>query len=408
MAALAKLVALYCGQGMAHVLEIYNGGAVTAAADGLVLIDFGGNKSAAEDAVNYVYTKLKAQTNPKIDLMVISHQDKDHLYLLGPLGDKLRDEGLTFTLGGLYAGGQNWGAESTATVKKFLKLPTGTVPTLAMEPYRSDYAGAKKRADAKSLITFSGGEIVLRVAVAQVKITSGGEDIIRNGSSAVIVIENGDKSIVLPGDATYQTLDAINDLYTEWVGGTPLIPPVAALEVPHHGALRTAVEDYDSSGTTGDFNFDIIKDFAAYLEAKEIYASAGMRNTHGHPVKEVLDVFNASLAATDTDTEYVAFVFDNKSVARRSRFDNFKEKVAKRTTILRMSDDRSQYWWTNIEVTLHKAVAMGKAVRNTRTLNEILAEQGLGPLAPLTRPPVYAPAPTPEERAAAPPTKESA
>lgn len=399
MSTLAKLVSLFCGQGMSHILEIYNDGVVKPAADHIVLIDFGGNKSVGDDAVDYVVEKLKAQTTPRIDLMVISHQDNDHLYLLTPLREKLEAEDVEFELGGLYLGGLNWSGASRKTVADFIAAAKGNTLTVSMEPYRSDYAGKGKRSDLGSLTAF--GDVTLRVAMAQLKVSSSGTDIIRNGSSAVIVIENGQKSIVLPGDSTYETLDKINELYLAWVGSKSLIPTVAALEVPHHGALRTSVENYVASSTTDDFNFSIIQEFSDNLAAQEIFASAGMRNTHGHPVKEVLDVFNAGLAATPDDVEYVAFVFDNKSVERRSRFTNFSEKIAKRTTILRMSDDYARYWPTNIEVTLHRSVAAGAAVRNSRTLTEILAEQGLGPGAAGGPPTVYAPPPTEAERAGA-------
>jgi hypothetical protein len=423
MAALAKLVALYCGQGMAHLLEIYNDGKVKDAADHLVLVDFGGNKKPGANAVDYVVAKLGAQRAamrpPTIDLMILSHQDGDHLNLLGPLGIGLKNQGIKFTLGTVYAGGHAWEESNIKTVNTFVHQAENWKDTTprklfnsivkSFEPSRCDYDGASKIDDAQVLGEFGFDfEIKVRVAVAQLPPVSKVKSDICNGTSAVIVIENGKESIVLPGDATYQTLHFVNEkLYDSWTKANlkPLIPPVTALEVPHHGAICTSVQGYDPQGATAEFDFDIIKRFAGFLAAKEIFASAGLKTIYGHPVKEVLDKFKPYLIARES--EFVAFVFSNKGVERKDRFAYFKKNYATRTTRVSVNPDVMPVW-TNITVRLGNGVLQGEAVSNTLTLDEILAEQGLRPAAPPRRPPVYAPAPTPDERGEAAPPPASA
>lgn len=375
MATMARIVGLFAGQGMAHLIEIYNGGVVQPAADFLVMIDFGGNTGPGENAVDYTFNKITAMTVPRIDLMVISHQDSDHLKLLTPLGDKLQAASIAFQIGAIYCGGHGWSAASVATVKSFVSKASNatSVVTSFAEPFRTDYANLNKLKFLKQY-----GIVKIRVLIAQIKLPKVEDDILRNGTSAVIVVENGESAVVLPGDATFQTLDEINKMYAAWEkkGKSP-VPSVTMLEVPHHGALRTAVENYLATGLSSTFDFIIVQSFGNFVRPDGIYASAGKRNTHGHPVKEVLDVFDKHLDSTKTFNEYVAFVFDNKSVERRDRFENFKQKLIKRTTVTRINPDGS-YYWTDIVVDLVKGSTVDAMIRNDRSLDEILVEQGLG------------------------------
>ncbi len=210
--------------------------------------------------------------------------------------------------------GLDWSKDNRELVKNFFLL-SKTRPVYGFsEPFRSDYDGVKTRAKLGKLVELDG--VFFRLLTSQLKV-SGRQDIVRNASSAVVVIENGVQSVVLPGDSTYQTMAYINELYDGW-GAKPLVPSVRGLEVPHHGALRTAVESYLAKGTTDDFDFSIVQSFANNLAPGCVFASAGLLNTHGHPVKELLDIFDGTLAAFGKHT-YVAFEFDAKSVAKKQR-----------------------------------------------------------------------------------------
>ncbi|TFG89428.1 MAG: MBL fold metallo-hydrolase, partial [Hyphomicrobiales bacterium] len=94
-----SLRALWCDQGMAHMLETYDSNEATAPS-GLALVDFGAEtmfKSsvlrtniaapAVTTILNMLILQVQAGLPPKLDYVVISHQDTDHWSLLNYLMD---------------------------------------------------------------------------------------------------------------------------------------------------------------------------------------------------------------------------------------------------------------------------------------------------------------------------------
>ena len=199
-------------------------------------------------------------------------------------------------------------------------------------PFESDYAKAKKREDLGDITSF--GNTFVRVIISGLKLSSGGPDIIRNASSTVVAVENGEWSVILPGDATYHTMAEVNGFYKKW-GTKPLIPTVFMLEIPHHGALRTAVENYTAKTPLAELDFSIITAFATYLAPQEVVASAGPRNNHAHPVKEVIDVFVPTLS-TSYSRNYVAYVFDKKKSKKVEGWEQFSTTKGIRTTVFQI------------------------------------------------------------------------
>ncbi|MGW0748134.1 MBL fold metallo-hydrolase [Streptomyces sp. NPDC002587] len=297
---------LWCGQGMTTLVEIYDDGVEKDAADYLALIDCGGSPTYGKDAVNLIKDKVaKRTTTPKkLDLVVISHQDDDHNGLLGALGKELKT--LDARVGSVHIGGLSWIQGNKDSVTEFLaavKYAGGAVNFDA--PAQTDYPGGGV---APTHIA-AHGDVKFRLLISNLAVPNVTDDIVRNGSSAVVVVDNGINTVVLPGDATFQTMLAINTR----LGGAQLTPQVLALEIPHHGALRTAVENYAKSGKKKtDFTWTIIDDFATkVMKPKNVGASAGPWNTDNHPVQEVIDVF---IGTTETVTAhtYVAFIFFQK------------------------------------------------------------------------------------------------
>jgi hypothetical protein len=290
MPSLTRVMILYCGQGMTTLVEIYGDGVVKPAADYLALIDCGGSiPKGAGIAVNYVANKILAKADKRLNVLSISHQDADHVRLLSDLTTKLTGQGATCAR--IFAGGSNWSSTNQSTVKEFAKVvgvnPGGIVFGVAQ---CTDYGNATKRDELTHLDQF--GDVYLRVLISGLAI-SGSADIQKNGSSAMVVIENGSFSVVLPGDATYQTMDAVTTILQRVQPS--LLPTVTGLEIPHHGALRTSVENYYAGGQLDDFNWTKLKEFARVLNAKQVVASAGPNNSFHHPIEEVLQVFAAGL-----------------------------------------------------------------------------------------------------------------
>ena len=412
MPARARIVGLYCGQGMSHLIEIYVNGVVKAVADFLILIDFGGDEKYSEDAVNYVYTKLKAQSdsgrNAKFDLTIISHQDKDHLILLGPLGDKITAEGLVIQFGKVFLGGVAWDAKNKKTVNDFFGISKTRPAYNWSETQRSDYYNVKSRPKLGKLDEFGG--FAFRVLISQLAIPKGSRpDFVRNASSTVVVIENGTETVILPGDATYQTMNYVNELYKAW-GGNKLIPMVRALEVPHHGAMRSAAENYVASKTSDQLVMTIVNQFSKNLQADIVFASAGYLNLHGHPVQEVFEVFQPHTITID-DHIYVAFVFDEKGGKKKEHYYEFNTDDAMLTTLVGLNNGPV---WKNITIRL-PSTGVISPVEAKYTLAELLIRDGLTPPPemlrsrtsgrnPAPQPPVVvsAPAPTPEELSSKP------
>jgi hypothetical protein len=408
---------------MSHLIEIYSDGVIKDVADYLILIDFGGDEKYAADAINYVYTKLKAQSDKrglaKFDLTVISHQDKDHLVLLGPLGVKIT-EGIAngdikqIQFGGVFLGGVAWDQKNKNTVDTFFGISKTRPQYNWSENQRSDYLNVNSRSNLGKLDEFPGvAGFAFRVLISQLAVpglTKSQEDIKRNASSTVIVIENGKDAVILPGDATYHTMKYITDLYTSW-GINLLIPAVRALEVPHHGAIRTAVENYLASSKADEVNMDIVKKFAKDLAPLEAFASAGNLPNHGHPVYEVLEIFKNKVGFKVENHTYVAYAFDEKGDKKKEHYHEYATTDAIRTTLVSFLNGLV---WKNITIELPK-VGTDSAVEAKYTLAELLIRDGLTPPPEMLRsrtsgtppappPPfvVYAPAPTPEEAASKP------
>lgn len=341
MAQLTRVAILFCGQGMSTLIEVYNGGDPTQAPDNLVLLDFGGNQRHAEHAATYVVERLKRQASPKFDYVIISHQDGDHLSLLGALTDAIKAAGLTVPTPNVFAGGCNWSAANKKRLQNFLS-PDALTKLIVNAPYQSHYKDATKASEVDELIAF--GNTHVRVLISGLKLSSGGEDIIRNASSAVIVVENGYRSIVLPGDSTYHTMNAINTMSNIWDASPKLVPTVRGVEVPHHGALRTSVENYTAGLTTDDYDFKIIKTFVKTLQPEIVAASAGPANTHNHPIKEVLDVF-VDYSDFVKAHPYVAYVFDKSKSKKHDGWEQLSTDDAIYTTVERYDVSNGDYWW---------------------------------------------------------------
>ncbi|MFD5623208.1 MBL fold metallo-hydrolase [Streptomyces yangpuensis] len=299
---------LWCGQGMTTLVEIYDDGVEKDAADYLALIDCGGSPTYGKGAVDHIANKVaKRKATPKmLDLVVISHQDDDHNGLLGALGEELKK--IDARVGRVRLGGLSWIQGNKDTVNAFLTAVKYAGDAVVFDaPAQSNYfddgSAPTHIAEHK--------DVKFRLLISNLTVPGATPDIVRNGSSAVVVVDNGINTVVLPGDATFQTMLAINTK----LGGAPLTPQVLALEIPHHGALRTAVENYASGKKKTEITWTIIEDFATkVMKPKSVGASAGPWNSENHPVQEVIEVFVGTTETVPPHT-YVAYLFFQKGNA---------------------------------------------------------------------------------------------
>ncbi|HEU0131218.1 MAG TPA: MBL fold metallo-hydrolase [Mycobacteriales bacterium] len=335
MAALTIVRVLFCGQGMTNLVEVYDDGVEKAAADWLALVDCGGNTSWGAYAVAHVVAKVKARTPKRLDCIVVSHQDDDHIALLKQLGPELKK--LKATVGLFYAGGLQWSSASDTIVHDFLDTVGYPRKNVLQDGAGavSDYVGAKKRSELTAIA--SHGDTSLRRLMTNVNLTSGPPDIKRNASSTVVAVDNGTNVVLLPGDATYETMSQIYGLPA---AAKKLVLPVFATGIPHHGALRTAVENYVASKDPKTFGYAIVDAFASLIGSQRAAASAGPYNGHKHPIQEVLMRFYSKLTGAPQHT-YVSYIFQRSNGATHDGWTTWDSKHALDCTVVSIGEHAS-------------------------------------------------------------------
>lgn len=335
MPSLTLVKMLYCGQGMMTLVEVYNDGVEKDAADHLALVDCGGSSGTpTDDSLAYIATKVGHQAAKKLACVVISHQDADHVRYLGLLGGNLP---AGTTVDTIVVGGLQWGGPSLASLRTFAKAVGFAEkdifwPAKGWTDYPPDGDAGKLGYRAKL------GDTYLRLVISGVSV--GGKDI-KNVSSAVVAVDNGSYRIVLPGDATVETMRAINALPSI----ATLLQPVSAVSIPHHGALRTSVENYLSyskGGRSGGFTYTVLEKFAGEtLAAKRAGASAGPWNSHHHPMQEVMTRFYPS-TAPDTKHSYVSWIFNDQ------KWQGWDASHAAYCTVQKLDDSKGVYTYGQV------------------------------------------------------------
>lgn len=331
-----KVSALDCDQGMGTLIKVYETDKGTDKLVSLALIDLGTDRrTEAQGAVTDVIDALKEMATPKIDLLVVSHQDKDHWSLLPDLQEKIGTDVPTTTMGSLYRGGVQWGKPAIKALKAWqTKFGVNFTP-FAKSNSGYDVPGTKKLL--KDL-----NDVKFRVLVTNLESSRSAGDLQKNGSSAVILVEFGGRTVILPGDAISETLGYINDLCAKWVAkgkGNPLTP-CDVLQVPHHGALRTIADNYTAEREKKKRKVDIAGDFADNVSARYIVASAGYMSKHLHPSREVLKILSNAVRTDAAKHTYVDFSFEE---------DVWEERETEKgiyTTVLTIDSPTKRTSWT--------------------------------------------------------------
>jgi beta-lactamase superfamily II metal-dependent hydrolase len=287
------LRALWCDQGMAHLLTLYDAVEATAPTS-VVLIDFGAETmfksrvlktNLAAPAVTTVVEMLllqqQAGLTPKLDYVLISHQDTDHWSLLNYLMDAVDELAVPMKVGQIIYAGADWGKGASDTVKRLRAYGAGgDAPVMALKSNVSDYRDANGTPG--SLLAI--GDLVLRILIANAPISSKSPALRKNGTSAIVVIDYHSERMILPGDSTWETLWYANKLLNAWT--TSPVQPVKIVSVPHHGALDTITR----KNLGKDSNLDELRAFTDLLKPEAVIASAGYENSFKHPYLIVLKV----------------------------------------------------------------------------------------------------------------------
>ncbi|WP_372022648.1 hypothetical protein P7L70_04615 (plasmid) [Tistrella mobilis] len=316
-AAHIKLDALWCDQGMAHVVEIYEKSSDALPAS-IVVIDFGVEvmkksgvlvEQQAAPAVAYLVNLLKALQQagrtPTIDLFVVSHQDTDHWGLIPYFVEAIKQDDIPLVVSKLCYGGQFWKPKSSDALK--LLRPYVPDPDENFLPYKANVTDYGTPDVGKGELAHF-GDVVFRTLIVNAPVSSPTSSLKINGTSAVLVIEFGGYVLVLPGDATWETFKRADEILALWTKGSPL-KPCLFLSAPHHGALATI-----SQGGTSKIDVAYFDKFIDYCTPLTVLASAGSNNSFNHPILEVLYVMCKSIGTGQYGSHsFVAFKYEDKT-----------------------------------------------------------------------------------------------
>lgn len=289
---------LWCDQGMAHLLEVYEEGGSQDIPAALVLIDFGAEQmfksrvlkaNQAAPAVGFIVEKLlqlvEAGKEARIERVVISHQDTDHWSLINYLLDAVEAKEIDLKIGKVAYGGSDWAAGAKAAVARLGEYTADAKKDLVpWTGFYTDYNGDK----GTKTELFHVGDVYLRTLVVNAPVTSKSPSLKKNGTSAMMVIEFKGTTYILPGDATWETLKSANGVIDNWVKkqkANPVIPCFVA-SAPHHGSLETIVP----KSKAADIDFTLASKFTDLTRPNSVIASAGSKNSFKHPYLSVLGV----------------------------------------------------------------------------------------------------------------------
>lgn len=283
---------LWCDQGMAHMLKGYEDAAGTVP-DVIALFDFGATlnfitkvlkPAIAAPAVSKVADALVSQKTatrtPRLDLVVVSHQDDDHWRLLSYLMDEMEVRKCAFSVGRIIYAGADWGATALGVLNR---LATHTANAATDLVYCKKYVSSYATPDEPPGTTRKLGDIYIRTLIANTPSSFPAKSKERkNGSSAVMVVDYANERIILPGDATYESMEAMNGVLNDWAESP--VQPVTLMSAPHHGSLNTASSSVDGV----DSDLTELTEFVSLTQPSSVVASAGIMNKHSHPQGLVL------------------------------------------------------------------------------------------------------------------------
>lgn len=279
MAAKVKVTMLAVGQGMSNLIEVYD---ANGKMEQLMLVDCGGDGAQYPHVRDCIWRILlamkkramamgKSSEHRHIDLVVLSHQDKDHHSIIKEI---LKQQSKGTVSVGEYWKFDEWycrprrsyiecrdAIKAVTDADNVCTLPDGSAygedGTLLWHLYASDkvcltylYANARG-GDSNNTVS----------AVIQLELRFPGKPIYR---------------FLFPGDPTTQTMNLISGLTL------PKGYEIDYMSAPHHGSIITC--DRNS-----------LDAFLAKLQVREMVVSAGENNGYGHPHKTFMEIAESKI-----------------------------------------------------------------------------------------------------------------
>lgn len=331
---------LHCDQGMGTLVRIYDDSDKLAH---LALLDLGsesGTRKYSDTAISSVTRALKRMetdgNTPTIDLLLISHQDFDHWSLLPDLLEKIQSDFPSCEVDDIYYGGTKWRKKASDAVGEW-ESEFG----VSAEPFGREVSDYSTPGVKKSIKIVDG--VGFHLLCANVPISRAAADLERNGTSAVVAVNFGGLSAVIPGDATADTVGWINDnVFAPWKKkgkGNP-IQPCKALGAPHHGALRTIASNFVS---TSRAKLEVATTFANNVSSKNVVASAGWYSKFNHPYRNVMEILAVK---ADDDSVVHDFVWYNGSTSKWEHVEDDERGIFTTVTTLTTPPKRTGWYFT--------------------------------------------------------------
>lgn len=272
---------LACGHGQTCFVEIYNDGVETDEADFLGLVNCGGQSDLAQQALDYIESKVGARYRKLLNLVVVTNQSERCTNLFGELGDRLAGVGAGL-ITAFVAPGQRTGQGPDA-VKRFLeKLKFGLDRVEFAAGNQSDYLRGK---DGLTWIAEHSGTYFRILASSEGDVPP----------ATVLVVDNGLLSVVLPGATSYEIMRRIKEIPAL----ETMLSPVAALALPLAGSLNAAVRKNYLSPSPSAEGWKTVTDFVAALAPQQLGISAGPKNATGEPLLQTFNLFRESVIEVD-------------------------------------------------------------------------------------------------------------
>lgn len=303
-------VVLDVGQGSGNFYEVYDAG------DQLIhtaLVDLGSEQestTAGGPSVQYIVDQLNTMASAKLDVVMLSHSDSDHINLIADVLENFSPDGvgkpkleITWVV---YAGQrskyrkkQSKAPNVITQLTTFVPAGVGNVISLSSNETQFDPDRTKWK-------DYPAGPLKLRVLIANaaqatVKLTSTSSAPKRKApesytlnTNSIITVANYTTPTVATGDATGITMAAANEVITTSDLTKDIFADTFMVTAPHHGAKATTfnIRGITDTGVDSDaLAKQNLTTFVANLKAKTLSVSAERVKSYKHPSMEILEFF---------------------------------------------------------------------------------------------------------------------
>lgn len=270
---MVRVTMLAVGQGVSNLIEVYdNAGRM----ENLILIDCGGNGFGRHENVRssaeHILKAMRARAvtfgryDKYLDVLSVSHPDKDHHSILKKILGELEDKRQTVGIGYFF----HFNEGLIHSLRDSYKTFTQMVGTICSKNETFMQGSAYGTLPVQPFYTYKGIELYLVYANAE-----GGN--LENSVSAVIEARIRDGvgtkqyRFLFPADATTETMNCIYNL------SLPSGEDFFAMSAPHHGSFTSC----------GDV---ALQNFLQKLPTEEIIISAGENSQFGHPHQNFTEI----------------------------------------------------------------------------------------------------------------------